>query len=390
MLVNVSESKLKEYIQTIQDFGPHPTGSTTLDNIGEYLYNELSTMNIKVTYDPWELNRKSGKNIEATLPGQSDAIVIVCAHYDSIKISPGADDDGSGIAIVLVLAEIMRYYSFNATVKFILFSGEEQGLLGSKEYARKAYENNKNIIGVLAIDKVGYAKTEGDGKKIRHHSNDESEWMINISEEISRLYSDQIDLEVIKLPSDPSSDHYAFTNYGYDGSNLVEETLNPTYHTSEDTIEHINMTYLTKVCKLTLGVITKIANINPIITDDDIEIKIKGSYLAEDSQFIIKFENNKHSEDTANVRVTIEMKHIFRKKYVSTIKEYYTNPCSWNFTKKIDEYWEFKINNRRYTRGLFKLEVTIHGLDDDINLYKQEQTYGLILRPFKILLIPRL
>ena len=390
MFPKVKESKLQEYVQTLQDFGPHPTGSETLDDVGEYLYNELSSMDLTAIYDPWKFNEKSGKNIVATLPGESEGIVIVCAHYDTVSVSPGADDDGSGVASVLMIAEIMSNYSFNATVKFILFSGEEQGKLGSTEYARKAYENGDNIIGVLALDKVGYAVTTEDGNKIRHHSNKESEWMIDISEELSETYSKQIDLEVVRLPSDASSDHKAFINFGYDGSNLVEEALNPMYHTSEDNIEYINISYLTKVCKLALCILAKMACLDPTLVEDDLEIIIKGSYLSEISQLSIKVENKKHMEDTANVTITIEMKHIFRDIYVSTVKPYYKKPCSWNFTKEIDEYWEFKITKRVYTLGLIRLEVTIRGLDDDINLYKKEQTYGVIPHSLKILLIPKL
>ena len=78
MIEQVNTTTLKTYIQTIQDFGPHPTGSDAIDYVGEYLYNELSTMNVTVTYDSWEYEEKSGNSIIATHPGkQPDGIVIV-------------------------------------------------------------------------------------------------------------------------------------------------------------------------------------------------------------------------------------------------------------------------------------------------------------------------
>ena len=390
MISKINKSKLQDYIQKIQDFGPHPTGSATIDAVEDYLYSEFSSMNLIVEYDNWNYKTKSGKNIVATLPGHGlkDSIFIVCAHYDTVVISPGADDDGSGVACVLMIAEIMSYYSFNSTVKFILFSGEENGCLGSYEYSRKAYENGDKIIGVLAIDKVGYAESSEDGKFLRHHASSESEWMIDISQNIANTYFDLIELKVVRLPYDSSSDHRSFIEYGYKGSNFVENTLNPTYHTSEDTIEFINFSYLKKVCKLCLCTASKIACLNPILADNDLEIKIKGTFLSKSSQLEINVSNSNHLEDTANVTIKIEMKHPLRGYFVSTVKKYYKTPCSWNFTKEIDTYWTFKITNRGFTRGLFILEVTIKGSNDDINLYKKQHTYGFINNPYKIRLIP--
>lgn len=390
MIEQVNTTTLETYIQTIQDFGPHPTGSDAIDYVGEYLYNELSTMNVTVTYDSWEYEEKSGNNIIATHPGkQPDGIVIVCAHYDTLAISPGADDDGSGVASVLMMAKIMSEHTFNATVKFMLFSGEEQGLLGSLSYAQKAREQEENIIGVLALDKIGYANNAEDGRIIRHHADRSSDWMIEISEDISHRYNEHIDLEVARYPFDPSSDHKAFVDYGYDGSNLVEQTLNPYYHTSEDFLEHMNLTYLTNVCKLALGIIATIAHINPKLKSNDLQIQIRGARFAESCQFSILIKNNNKQVDTANVTIHITMKHLFRDSYVELKKDYYNASCSWNCTKEIYDYWEFKISGRKYSRGLFELEVLVRGTNDDINLYTYKKTLGVIIRPFTLRMLPR-
>lgn len=390
MIEQVNTTTLKTYIQTIQDFGPHPTGSDAIDYVGEYLYNELSTMNVTVTYDSWEYEEKSGNSIIATHPGkQPDGIVIVCAHYDTVAISPGADDDGSGVASVLMMAKIMSEHTFNATVKFMLFSGEEQGLLGSLSYAQKAREQEEHIVGVLALDKIGYANNAEDGRIIRHHADCSSDWMIEISEDISHRYDEHINLEVARYPFDPSSDHKAFVDYGYDGSNLVEQTLNPYYHTSEDLLEHMNLTYLTNVCKLALGIIATIAHINPKLKSNDLQIQIRGARFAESCQFSILIKNDNKQVDTANVTINITMKHLFRRCYVTLIKDFYNTTCSWNFSKEIDEYWEFKISSRKYSRGLFELEVLVRGINDDINLYTYKKTLGVIIRPFTPRMLPR-
>ena len=392
MMQQVNKSKLRKHIQTIQDFGPHQTGSEALELVGEYIYNELNSTKLPVEYMEWSNKGLSGKNIVATLRGvgETDGVIIVCAHYDSIKISPGADDDGSGVAIVLMLAEIMSNYSFNSTIKFILFSGEEQGKLGSSVYAKAAKKNGDNIVGVLALDKVGYAITAEEGGKVVHHSNFESDWMVDISTEMANKYYDYIELEVLRWSQDPGSDHLAFVNEGFHGTDFVRYGVNPFYHTSEDKIEHMNLTYLTKVCNLTLVTLSTIAGLNPVLKNDDLNIVIKGTFLSKPSQIYIKVENKGYEIDTVNVTIDISLKHIFRNEYVSTKKEHYDVPCNWSLTKEIEDYWEFLVGAHTFTKGLFKLEVVVQGINDDIHLYKKEVTYGWVFNKLKVRLIPRL
>jgi hypothetical protein len=391
MIRQVNISQLRKHVQTIQDFGPHKTGSEALERVGEYIYNELIATGLPVEYIEWSNNKLSGKNIVATLHGigKADGIVIVCAHYDSVAVSPGADDDGSGVAIVLMLAEIMSNYFFNSTIKFILFSGEEQGKLGSSVYAKSAKQNGDNIVGVLALDKVGYAVTAEEGRKVVHHSNSESGWMVDISADMAEKYHEYIDLEILRWSQDPGSDHLSFVNEGYHGTDFVRYAVNPFYHTSEDTIEHMNLTYLTKVCNLTLATLSTLAGLNPFLKNDDLNIVIKGTFLSKPAQLYIKVENKGYEIDTANVSIDISLKHVLRNQYVSTKKEHYDVPCNWSLTKEIGNCWEFYVGAHTFTRGLCKLEVVVQGINDDVYLYQRAVSYGFICNFLKVRLIPR-
>ena len=391
MIQQVDKSELRDHVQTIQDFGPHPTGSETLGLVGDYIYSKLSSTGLPVEKLSWSKNEYSGKNIVAKHQGigKTGSIVIVCAHYDSIEISPGADDDASGVAIVLMLAKIMSSYSFNSTIKFILFSGEEQGKLGSKVYAKNAKNNGDNIVGVLALDKVGYAKTENEGKKVVHHSNVKSDWMVDISSDMADKYYDYIGLEILHWSEDTGSDHKAFTNEGFPGTDFVHYSVNPYYHTSEDIIVHMNMTYLTKVCNLTLATLANVACINSGLKSDDLKIIMKGTIQSTPSQIYVKIINKGYELDTANVTIHVSLKHYFSDEYIQAKKPHYTIPCNWHLNKEIGEYWEFKIGGRTYTRGLFIFEVLIEGIDDDLHLYKKQVTYGVIIRPFIVFVLPK-
>ena len=392
MIRQVNITTLRKHVQTIQGFGPHKTGSQALELVGQYIYNELISTQLPVEYLEWHQKKFSGKNIVATLQGtgSADGVVIVCAHYDSVGVSPGADDDGSGVSIVLMLATIMSSYSFNSTVKFILFSGEEQGKLGSGVYAKAVKKNADNIVGVLALDKVGYAVTAEEGQKVVHHSNIESKWMVDLSSSVADTYHEYIDLEILRWSQDPGSDHVSFVNEGYSGTDFVRYGVNPFYHTSEDTIEHMNLTYLTKVCNLTLATVTTLAGLNPFLTNQDLNIVMKGTFLSTPAQLSIKIENMASEIDTANVTIDIRLTHVFRNQYVSTKKEHYTVPCNWSLTKEIEDSYEFFVGAHTFTRGLCKLTVVVQGINDDLYLYKKEISYGFIVSPLKVRFIPRL
>ena len=127
-------------------------------------------------YDPrLEVSEDGGKeeggnivNVVAVLRGttQPEKRIVVSAHFDSINLraaggkaaeapAPGADDDASGVAVVLELARVMSQYRFRKTIVFIAFAGEEIGLVGSSRYAARARANNEQIEAVFNNDIVG-------------------------------------------------------------------------------------------------------------------------------------------------------------------------------------------------------------------------------------------
>ncbi len=389
IISQVNSSLLEHYIENIQSFGPHPTGSNEINELKKYLFNELSKLKINVSYHQWIFDDLSGENIIGTIEGEksSNNVIIVCAHYDTIEISPGADDDGSGVAAILMMASILSQYTFNSSIKFILFSGEEQGLLGSKDYVKDIIENDVNVLGVLALDKIGYAESKQQGSIIRHHADPSSNWMVDLSEDISNKFKDEIGLKIQRLSFDSSSDHKSFVDEGFSGSNLVEYDLNPYYHTSEDLLKNMNITYLKKVCQLSICIITTIAEGYSNLSNDDISISVydknNNPYQA---RLSIIVENKKYPLDTANLSILVEMIHIFRDIHVEIVKEFYNIPCIWFFNEEVSEMWQFHIGPQTYTKGFFILSISIHGIYDDFPISLRYSKYGLIFPEYNLLL----
>lgn len=261
LIEQLDEDMMLGYLENLTAFGPRVTGQPACEEAGRYIYSEFEDMGLSVRYHNWTHDQWIGSNIEGTLSGynqSSDCIYVICAHYDSVPGSPGADDDGSGTALVLAAAEIMSQYSFEHTVRFVAFSGEEQGLLGSHYYVEEAYQNGDNIIAALNADMIGYAVTTSDGKKIKVYDDDESQWITDFTTDISQIYYEYIDLDVIDSGWTWGSDHYSFWEFGYNAVFYHEYHFNSYYHSPQDIIENMNLTYAVKCSKLILATLAEL------------------------------------------------------------------------------------------------------------------------------------
>ncbi len=186
MVKEISPDSLRNYIQTMVNFGTRNTLSTQTDKkrgIGAarlYVlqkFNEFAAQsNGRLTsiIDTTTLQADKRRvdttlllgNVVATLKGTDptdNRLFIISGHLDNMRTNvmdrtgdaPGANDDASGVAAVLECARIMSKRNFGATIIFMAVSGEEQGLLGSTYMATKARKENLNIEAVLNNDIMG-------------------------------------------------------------------------------------------------------------------------------------------------------------------------------------------------------------------------------------------
>jgi hypothetical protein len=261
ILHQVDEPLILGYLENLTSFGPRLTGTPACNQSAQYIYQAFQNMELDVRYHNYTDNTVSGSNIEATLPGtDSENIVLICAHYDSVAAGPGADDDGSGVAAVLAAAEVMRNYDFYHTIRFVTFSGEEQGMVGSHHYAEDAYNNNDTIFAVLNADMIGFATSPTDGSKGKIYENDASEWIVTFTQLISQLYYDDIGIELVPQGETWGSDHYYFWQYGYNAVFYHEYHFNSYYHSANDTIEHMNLSYSTRFTRLIVATLAAMAS----------------------------------------------------------------------------------------------------------------------------------
>jgi len=279
MLENVNESTLYHYLENLIKIGPRFTGSDNCRKAAEYIDDEFKNMGLYSYIQPWEYIRRKCQNVVATLNGtdnSSDAVFIICAHYDTITSpyllptkdqSVGANDNGGGVASIMTIAKLFSESSFNNTIKFIAFSGEEVGCFGSLYYAKEAYENDENIVAVLNLDTIGTATTGKEGNNFKLWVPERSRWIYDFVGEICKKYQEFFDLQAHFYPTF-GCDHGSFIKYGYDGVLFSEYEYSKYFHSAEDTIDKINFTYLEKVTKCVLATLYELEN-NPI----DIQVR---------------------------------------------------------------------------------------------------------------------
>jgi photosystem II stability/assembly factor-like uncharacterized protein len=215
--------------------------------------------------------RSGDMNVVGTIPGtvNPEEIYIICGHYDDTSptystYAPGADDNGTGTIAALEAARALRNQRFEATLKFVCFSREEQGLVGSGAYARKAAVRGDSIIGALNFDMIGYVNAQPEDIDIIY--NGPSVWMGTDYQEAAGLYVP--DLPVLKryIPNMSSSDQKSFWDNGYCSFCGIEDMdpNNPNYHTTRDRVSTLDFSFYTKVVKGAVAMLATEARIDSV------------------------------------------------------------------------------------------------------------------------------
>jgi hypothetical protein len=266
MVSGVSKNNLENDIQTLQNFNTRDAVTDGCKQAGNFIYNKLLPLGIQVEYDNFNFEGYSSRNIVGYWPGTIDpsSLVILCAHYDSyaepnsLQYAPGADDNASGTAAVLEAARIMSGYSFRYSIKFILFSAEEWGFYGSDHYAREAEQRGEKIIGVINLDMISY--TDYLPEDLEVITNSGSNWMGEVIETAAQNYS-TIEVSTTQDGSYYYSDQASFWDRGYPAVLCIEdyEDTNPYYHSRYDTLDKINLDFLTEAGKVCLAAAAQLA-----------------------------------------------------------------------------------------------------------------------------------
>ncbi len=219
----------------------------------DFLLEQWDAMGLEATLHSYSA---TGTNVYVALPAafETDQTVVVGAHYDSVPGSPGANDNATGVAMVLSASrwlDAIPCREFN--VILVAFDEEEIGLVGSQAFASWLVEQPLDVHSVHTIDQMGW---DGDGDRTLE--------LERADEGLFELYEDAEPLAPGNTPLTPTNtgftDHVSFRELGFDAVGLTEEFVSgdttPHYHLPSDTFDTVDLDYLgssTALLHVTLG-----------------------------------------------------------------------------------------------------------------------------------------
>ena len=184
-------------------------------------------------------------NVLAEIPGggRKDEIVMVGAHFDSWHSGTGATDNGAGSAVMMEVVRILKALNLklDRTVRIGLWSGEEQGLLGSKAYVKEHFGDPKTMKLTAAHAKFsGYFNLDNGSGKIRGVYLQGNDAMRPLFEQWLAPFQD-LGVSTISIRNTGGTDHLSFDAVGLPGFQFIQDPLDYmtiTHHSSMDVFDH--------------------------------------------------------------------------------------------------------------------------------------------------------
>jgi hypothetical protein len=293
-LNNITQARIISHIMALQGvrhpvFAPH-----ALEEAGDYIFNELQALGCTPARHEFETDDRIFSNVIATQTGSlfPQERIIILAHYDTVKGSPGADDNASGIAGLLELAAVLQPFSFKRTLQFIAVNLEEKkeedepispATRGSYFLASDASEKGWDICAVFVLECIGYAgeavpqslppglsiPLPDTGNFIAAIANERSADLVQALK--GAVQRHQIALPLFPLivpgngeliPATRRSDHAPFWDFGFKAAMLTDTAnfRNPHYHQPGDTLDTLNLDFIRLVCQMVGGAAAALAD----------------------------------------------------------------------------------------------------------------------------------
>ena len=222
-------------------------------------------------------------SVVLTIPGSTlpDEVVIVGGHEDSIVsgcssnpgcVAPGADDNGSGIAVLTEVIRVAMGADFRPqrTVQFIAYAAEEVGLYGSGDIAAAYAAAGADVVAVLQQDMTDYHGSVQDVAMISDFTNPELNVFL---EDLLETYQPEL-LWTTSACGYGCSDHYSWYQHGYPAAFAFESRMgesNPWIHTPSDTVGHLDQSaaHAAKFARLAAAFLVEAAIDGPVLPFSD-------------------------------------------------------------------------------------------------------------------------
>ncbi len=254
-----------------------------LKKCSDYIKDFLSK-NYKVNVLGYKIDEKEFENIYVIKKGKGESFIVLGSHYDTVIGSKGADDNASGVAINLLISEILKDENLNYGIIFSFFPNEEPPffqteIMGSYVFAKFLKKEKYKIEGMICFESVGYFSSKKNsqsyplflnfkypdkGDFIGVVGNLKSKNLVkNVAEGIkkySKINCEYLYASPLLIPGIDFSDNWSFYKNGFKACMITDTAFyrNPYYHTNLDTYEKLDYG---KMKEILIGVSNFLKNI---------------------------------------------------------------------------------------------------------------------------------
>jgi len=246
-----------------------------LQRTAEYISDQFRSFGYEVLRQPFLYRGNTYHNLIAERSGhlRPEKVLVIGAHYDTVRTTPGADDNASGVAGLLGLAQALAAVTVSKTVRFVAFALEEPPVsrsrnMGSYHYARSLNEKKEQVEGMISLEMIGYfcdrdrsqhyplplfrLKYPSQGNYISMVGNVRSR---ALTRSFAASFRKAVDLSVVTLNAPPIvigidfSDHWSFGKFGYKAFMVTDTAFyrNPHYHAPTDLPDTLDYGRMAKV-----------------------------------------------------------------------------------------------------------------------------------------------
>jgi Zn-dependent M28 family amino/carboxypeptidase len=268
----VETRHLRRILQAIVGERNPVSGQRHLAAVETFIEKELASYGLQIESDYFSYRGGNFRNVIGRLGNQSTPMIIVGAHFDSVEGTPGADDNASGVAVLLETARLLSSSRLRSQVLFCAFQLEEFNMVGSTHLARKLKGSGATVQAMMSLEMVGYTDLRPGSQKYPAGLGwlypDRGDFIGVIgnwnSNRLLRRFAQRLrqveglPVETLSLPGNGAlvpaarlSDHAPFWDLGFPAL-LVTDTAflrNPHYHRATDSLETLDINFMAKVCE---------------------------------------------------------------------------------------------------------------------------------------------
>jgi aminopeptidase YwaD len=272
MEIRIDPQQLRRNLQVIVGERSPFSGQRHLAEVESFVENELRSYGLAVESDNFSYRGKSFPNIIGRSGAQRGAsLIILGAHCDSVEGTPGADDNASGLAVLLEAARFLSRTRLRSQILFCAFNLEELNMIGSSYFAKKLRAAGAKVAAMISLEMIGYTDAKPGSQKyppgLSWFYPDRGDFIGVIGNWNSRSLLHSFTRQMRQIPGLPVetlsvpgngglvpavrlSDHSPFWDLGYPALMITDTSFyrNPHYHRPTDTLDTLNIDFMAKVC----------------------------------------------------------------------------------------------------------------------------------------------